>query len=81
MVNESDGPHSMKMMSEPPEADSIAAKVTGSGVTFRAFGGSCEEFLNNALANRAEWERRGHNIVDNMLKNFCMDEVHGTFDR
>jgi len=46
-----------------------------------AFGGSCEEFLNNALANRAEWERRGHNIVDNMLKNFCMDEVHGTFDR
>ena len=41
----------------------LAHKLKDCGV----FGVSCDEYLNYALANREEWERKGHTVVANMV--------------
>jgi hypothetical protein len=45
----------------------LARKLETCGV----FGVSSEEYLNYALANRHEWERRGYEIVEQMREKWC----------
>jgi len=48
----------------------LARKLKDCGV----FGKSSDEYLNYALANRKEWERRGEAVVDDMIRAFEKEE-------
>ena len=39
------------------------------------FGVSSDEYIGYALANREEWERKGEQIVAEMVEKYCVDDV------
>lgn len=39
------------------------------------FGVSCDEFLNYACENRAQWEKEGEEVVHGLIKQVANDET------